>query len=245
MPPCARFVPLECSDGTRPTKAIVLGAVAKRRGSPSSAAMVNAVRSSMPRKQRRRSHAWRSARARQARRSVSTRGQPGARLVHGARVRRWVCCSAGSGHVCARSHASWRLDPRLLGPGEATAVPEEKLREAVARPQEIGPDILAAPQQVAGGFFLLGRNVDGVSAPARYSTASWPASRRSVLMRSPGRRGNSAGAITSQGHCLQSSGPAGARSRTGPPRNSRSPRPGVGTSCEETGRIVGRSGVSG
>jgi len=40
-----------------------------------------------------------------------------------------------------------------------------------------------------------------VSAPARQRTASCPASRRSVLMRSPARRGISAGAITSHGIC--------------------------------------------
>ena len=43
--PRARVVPLECSEGTRPTKAMRLGAVGTRRGSPSSAAIVRPVRS--------------------------------------------------------------------------------------------------------------------------------------------------------------------------------------------------------
>lgn len=48
-------MPLECSDGTRPTKAMARGAEANRRGSPSSAAIVSAVRSSIPWTQRSRS----------------------------------------------------------------------------------------------------------------------------------------------------------------------------------------------
>ena len=45
--PRACFVPPECSDGTRPTNAIARGAEPKRRAPSSSAAIVNAVRSSM------------------------------------------------------------------------------------------------------------------------------------------------------------------------------------------------------
>jgi hypothetical protein len=42
IPPRAFLVPLECSDGIKPTNAMRRGAVAKRLGSPSSAAMVSA-----------------------------------------------------------------------------------------------------------------------------------------------------------------------------------------------------------
>ena len=62
-------------------------AVGKRRGSPSSAAMVSAVRSSMPRKQRRR--ATRGAQrleVRQARRSASTARSRATRFVDGAQI---------------------------------------------------------------------------------------------------------------------------------------------------------------
>ena len=38
---------------------------------------------------------------------------------------------------------------------------EEKFGEAVARPEQIDADVLAAAEEIAGRFFLLGRNVDG------------------------------------------------------------------------------------
>ena len=52
------------------------------------------------------------------------------------------------------------LGPRLLGGGEATAVAEQEFGEAVPGTQEIGADVLTTPQQIARGFFLLGRDVN-------------------------------------------------------------------------------------
>ena len=51
--------------------------------------------------------------------------------------------------------------PRLLGRREAPAVAEEEFGEPMARAEQIGADVLATAQQVAGGFFLLGGNVNG------------------------------------------------------------------------------------
>jgi hypothetical protein len=51
--------------------------------------------------------------------------------------------------------------PRLLGRGEAPTVAEEKFREAMASPQEIGANVLATAEEIARGFFLLAGNVNG------------------------------------------------------------------------------------
>ena len=70
-PARAPLRPTRMFGGISPTKAIVRGAVAKRRASPSSAAIVNAVRSSMPRKHRRRcTRACNGSRSSSARRSL-------------------------------------------------------------------------------------------------------------------------------------------------------------------------------
>jgi hypothetical protein len=50
--------------------------------------------------------------------------------------------------------------PRFLGPREAAPVPQPKLREAVTRAAHIGPDVLPAPEEITGGFFLLRENVN-------------------------------------------------------------------------------------
>ena len=52
-----------------------------------------------------------------------------------------------------------------FGPGprgrrESAPVAEEKFREAVPGAQEIGANVFATAQQIAGGFFLLGGNVN-------------------------------------------------------------------------------------
>jgi hypothetical protein len=60
------------------------------------------------------------------------------------------------------------LRPGLLGAGEVAAVAQEKFRDAVTGTEQIGADILTTPEQIALGFFLLGRNVDrGEGAGAR------------------------------------------------------------------------------
>ena len=38
---------------------------------------------------------------------------------------------------------------------------EQKFREAVSRAEQIGTDVFATAQQIAGGLFLLGGNVNG------------------------------------------------------------------------------------
>lgn len=53
------------------------------------------------------------------------------------------------------------LRPGFLGGGKAAAVAQEKFGEAVAGAEEIGADVFATPQQIARGFFLVGRNVNG------------------------------------------------------------------------------------
>jgi hypothetical protein len=73
MRPRARVAPLEYSEGTSPVNAMMRGADGKRRASPSSAAMVSAVRSSIPRKQRKRStRDRRGSSVRRSRSSAST-----------------------------------------------------------------------------------------------------------------------------------------------------------------------------
>ncbi|HEX2340293.1 MAG TPA: hypothetical protein VHI98_07430 [Vicinamibacterales bacterium] len=69
----------------------------------------------------------------------------------------------------------------------------------MARPKQIGSNVLATPQQITDRFFVFRRDVDRGEAPARYKTASCRASRRSVLIRSPERRGINDGARISHG----------------------------------------------
>jgi len=40
-------------------------------------------------------------------------------------------------------------------------VAEEEFREPVTAAEQVGANVFAAPQQFAGGFFLLGGNVNG------------------------------------------------------------------------------------
>jgi len=51
--------------------------------------------------------------------------------------------------------------PGLFGRGKPAAVAEEEFRETMPRAEEIGADVFATPQQVAGGLFLLGGDVNG------------------------------------------------------------------------------------
>ena len=138
------------------------GADGKRRASPSSAAIVSAVRSSMPRKQRRRSTRARSGSiVSRSRNSVSTALEPGDAFVDGADVGAMRLLERGERPALGLQPVGMAFRPRLLGRGEAAAVAEQEFREAVPRAEEIGADVFATPQQIAGGFFLLGGNVNG------------------------------------------------------------------------------------
>jgi hypothetical protein len=62
--------------------------------------------------------------------------------------------------------------PRALGLRVSAIVPQQKLREPMTRTEQIGVDGFAAPQHIADRFFQRTRNVNRVSAPARYRMAS-------------------------------------------------------------------------
>src|SRR5262245_38369577 len=51
--------------------------------------------------------------------------------------------------------------PGLLGRRKATPMAEEEFREPVTAAEQVGANVFATPQQIAGGFFLLRRNVNG------------------------------------------------------------------------------------
>jgi hypothetical protein len=53
-----------------------------------------------------------------------------------------------------------RLRPRFLRAGESTTVPQQKLRQAMPRAQEIRHDVLATAGADRGRFFLIGRNMN-------------------------------------------------------------------------------------
>ena len=139
----------------------------KATGSPSSAAMVNAVRSSMPRKQRSRCDA----------------GCSGASVEQGAQVL-FDSRESGDGFIDRAQIGPMRLiegrerprlrpqpgvvalGPGLLGRGEAAAVAEQEFGEPMARAEQIGADVLATPQQSRGRLL-----------PAR-SECGWRSARR-------------------------------------------------------------------
>ena len=116
----------------------------------------------MPRKQRRRATRSRKRLERQQRAQIRVRRRAAARRLRRrpARYARCVCSSAGSGHRLRLEPRGMAFRPGLLGRREAAAVAQEKLREPMARAEEIGADIFATPEQIARGFFLLGRNMN-------------------------------------------------------------------------------------
>jgi hypothetical protein len=80
--------------------------------------------------------------------------------------------------------------------------PQQQLAEAMATPLKVLARVVPRPRQIA---HRLSAGVGGcttVNSPARPSSASLRASRRFVLMRSPGFRGINAGAMTS--HAIRS-----------------------------------------
>ena len=167
-------------------------------GIAESAAMVSAVRSSMPRKHRSR---WTPGRngssSSRARNSSSTVGAA-PWLRRPPADTRDASARGRERPRCARSHVSWGFDQGFLVAVNRRPWRKE-FREPMPGAQQIGADVFAATDRSRAASSCSVGIWIAVNAPARNSTASCPASRRSVLIRSPGRRGISAGAITSQG----------------------------------------------
>ena len=175
----------------------------------------------------------------QAAQIVFDRAEPRDGFVDRAQIGPCVCSSAGSGHVCARSQASCRLDHAFLVAGEAAAVAEEKFREAMPRAEEIGADVLTTAQQIAGRFLLLGRDVDGRQR-ARAIQDRELAGIAAIRLDAIARRGaESRRARSRRTESRARSAPAGAQSRTGPPRNSTAPAPAAAVARTKR-TIVGR-----
>jgi hypothetical protein len=93
------------------------------------------------------------------------RAQAGERFVDGAEVGAMGLLQRGDRPRLAAEPEMVPLRPGLLGRGEPSAVAKEDFRQTMTRPQQVGADVLAAPQEIAGGFFLLGGNVN--RRPAR------------------------------------------------------------------------------
>ena len=108
------------------------------------------------------------------------------------------------------------------------------------RAEQIRADVLATAQQIAGGFFLVGRDVNrGQRAGAiqdrelrRIAAVRLDPIARAA--RNQGRRNDVARNARAR------SGPAAAQSRTGPPRNNSAPRPAAASRSTKR-RIVGLS----
>ena len=76
-------------------------------------------------------------------------------------VRAMGLLERGNGPALRLQPGRIAFGPRRFRPGEATAMPQEKLREPVPRAQEIGADIFATAQQIPRRLFLFARNVNG------------------------------------------------------------------------------------
>ena len=159
--PRACLVPLECSDGTRPTNAISSArsrsaGIAELGGDREGGQVVDAAEAAQAfhaRAQR--------LEVEQGAQILLDGAQPRDGFIDRAEIGAMGLVEAGNGHVWARSQNVVPLRPGLLGAGEAAAVAQEEFRETVTGAKQIGPDIFATPQQITRGFFLLGRNVNG------------------------------------------------------------------------------------
>jgi hypothetical protein len=145
--PRARFAPLECSDGTRRTKAIVRGAEPKRRASPSSAAMVRAVRSSIPAET---PEVFDAGPERLERQQVAEIVFDGAEASHGLVHRAKI---GAVRLIERRQRPDLCAEPRVVPvrPGffrrrEPAAMPKQEFRQPMPGPQQISANIFAAPQ---------------------------------------------------------------------------------------------------
>ena len=79
------------------------------------------------------------------------------------------------------------LRPCVFGAGESPAMPQQKLRQAMARPQQVRSNIFTAAEQIACRFLLLGGDVNGGQglgpiqdcqvrgvAAVRFHAIAWP-----------------------------------------------------------------------
>ena len=216
-PALGALAPLECSDGTRPTKAISLGAVGKapriaelgRNGQggevvdPAEAAQ---ARDARPQR----------LQVEQGAQILLDGRAGGPGFVDGAEIGPMRLVEGGQRPRLGAEPGVVALGPGLLGAGEAAAVAEQEFGEPMTRAEQIGADVFATPQQIARGFFLLGRNVDGGQRPRAVEhreLAGVAAIRFDAIARSARdqRRRNHVA-----GDPVAPSGRAAARSRTGP-----------------------------
>ena len=223
-PAAARLAPLECSTGRAPRRPSRCGGrkaarIAQLGGDG------QAVRLSMPRKQRRRrARVAIGSSVRQACRSVSTAASRARASSTARRYAAWVCCSARQRPPLRAQPRVVRAGPCLFGAGEATAVPQEKLRQPMPRPKQIGANVLAAAQEVPHRFFLVGGNMDARERTRAIQHGQLDGiATIGLLIRSPARRGISAGAITLHTTHHRPSVRAGARSRRRPREHRHAP----------------------
>lgn len=152
--PRAWQVPLEYSDGTSPTKAIVRGAEAKRRGSSQfgrngqRGEIVDPPKTAQP------------LDVRAQRLQVEPCAQVflnGAELrddfINGPPIRAMgvIECRQGPGLLPQPCRMS--LGPRLLRPRESATMSQEEFGQAVSRPQEFGAKIFTTAEQIPGRLF--------------------------------------------------------------------------------------------
>jgi hypothetical protein len=127
--------------------------------------MVSAVRSSMPRKHRRRATRARSgSRCSATRRVVFHRAEAGDGFLHRPQVRE-VGLPVGlmrPGLLVEPRPVSLRPCPRRR---EASPLPQQEFRQPMAPPQQVRPNVFATAQEIADGFFLLGRYMHGGQCP--------------------------------------------------------------------------------
>ena len=161
IPPCARFVPLECSDGTKPTKAIARGAVRKATrvaelgGDGQRRQIVDAAEA--PQALRR---APAAARGRAGRGDLFDGPEAGDGLLDGPQIGAVRLLERGERPGLGPQPGVVPLGPRLLRGREPPAM-AERIWRAGAGAQQVRANVFAAAQEIARRFFLLGRNVNG------------------------------------------------------------------------------------
>ena len=197
MPPRRVVSPELCLLGTSPTYAASSPALPNRDTSPSSASTVIAVTVSTPRKHRSRPTPIAVVLAvRHLREPRLEQAHPLLRQLQRVQV-------AVEGRLRRRVLEGERAQPAPVAecPGRlavAKALPQQELRQPLLRALAARDRVLARPREVAHRLLGLRRLVDLGEQVRPQQLCQVPASRRSVLTRSPGLRGISAGAITRQ-----------------------------------------------